>query len=141
MTDLTNNQTAVLNAVRNGAASTADAAKAAGVVWHSANVAVKALALRGLVSGSTPNLTASGPASQDTVGTKTLTRNQFAAYVAVATGATTTGQVARRAGIVWHSANVAVKSLVAKGMIQGTTGTLAARAILDLGSVTFTQAA
>lgn len=71
---------------------------------------------------------------------KTLTRNQFAVYIAIVNGALTTGEAARCAGVVWHSANVAIQSLVRKGMVVGKTGTLAPTTIIGLGSVTFVQA-
>jgi len=73
---------------------------------------------------------------------KKLTRNQFAAFIAVATatfGTATTGTVAKRAGIVWHSANVALRSLQRKGMVVRDEDSKTYRAcqIEQLGSVIF----
>jgi len=138
MTSLTQNQTAVLNAVRTGSTTTAEVAKSAGVCWHSANVAIKALAKRGLVQGTTGQL-APAAGAREPVGEKRLTRNQFKVYMAIATGSTTTSSAARRAQVVWHSANVAVKALIRKGMVAGSTGSLEVRRIEDLGSVVFVQ--
>ena len=68
-----------------------------------------------------------------------LTKNQFAVLLAVAGGNTTTAAIAKAAGIVWHSANVAAKALVAKKLLGGETGTFRVYNLRCLTSVVFVQ--
>ena len=75
---------------------------------------------------------------------KKLTRNQFSVYIAVATSKVPAraGEIASRAGVVWHSANVALRRLADLGMVERDeeSKTFTARQIVDLGAVIFVQA-
>ena len=129
---LTRNQFATLGAIAAGIeGGTANVARAAGIVWHSANVAIKALKAKGLLD-SACQLADMAPAQISSVvlstesGPVALTRNQFKALLATTAGITRTCEIARAASMTWHSARVAVQALERKGLL-GMTEPVAAK--------------
>jgi len=122
--DLTPNQFCVLASIAStNVSSTAEVARVSQISWHSANVAIRALQAKGLLTEDTREIEPSvklecAVARYGDFTPKTISRRQFAALLAVMAGNRRTKDVAAFGGMPWHSANVALSALERKGFVN-----------------------